>query len=367
MQPDLLPPKPDPITYGYVAREKPTDCSEEALIARCRLRGSSAVTLVWSPESERMVPPAALPFLHGALRERTRRSIHDNLGLALLFLVIYGLPLLLGGGSVRENEWQLLLLLSFAVIPLVEGWWQLRQWRQVTPEILAAEVASARYAFWIWRQRKVVAWFLLAIIAVVFGFQIIGGFEASIKEAGLTRIGLQMRDAYRFLTAGLLHGGVFHFLMNAAALFVLGVGVEALIGGAGLALVFTASALGGSALSFVCTAQTTVGASGGIMGLVGCLAVLGFRFRKILPPRFGHQMVYAVFLTALTGFAAHDVIDNAAHAGGLLTGAALGWILIRRQTTLPLHLPRVVQWAGYLSLALLIAAAALIAGLLFHR
>jgi hypothetical protein len=92
------------------------------------------------------------------------------------------------------------------------------------------------------------------------------------------------------------------------------------------------------------------------VGLVGCLAILGFHFRKILSPNFGWQVAYAVLITALTGIMADSVIDNAAHAGGAFGGAVLGWALFQGHRTLPLRPPPEVQWAGRASVALILLA-----------
>jgi len=364
-QPDLLPAKPQADSYGYVLRGVATSCSRDTLIERCKIWSAPQTTLVWSPEVDRLVPAMELPILQDSLRERARQNIHRNLRVAVFSLVAYSVPALLSGGG-RAFEMQLFLLLSFGVLPLADGWWELRRLRQETAETLAGKIASCRYAVWISAQRRGISYTLLAIIVFVFVLQMIGGLHESIRRAGLTKTGLHSYDAYRFLTATLMHGGVMHLLMNGLALFFLGIALEALIGSVGLCLLFTASALGGSALSFACSAQTTVGASGGIMGLLGCLVVFGFRYRKILPPKFGSQMIYAVFLTALTGFVARHVIDNAAHAGGLLTGAAVGWLLARNRNTLPLRPSPVAQWAGHVSLSLLLAAAIFLGFLLFY-
>jgi len=364
-QPDLLPEKPQGDSYGYVLRNVATSCSRETLIERCQIWTAPQTTLVWAPEADRLVPAMELPILQDALRERERQNIHRNLRIAAFSLFVYSVPTLLSDGG-RAFEMQLFLLLSFGVLPLADGWWELRRLRDETAETLAGKIASARYSLWMSAQRRGLTHTLLAILVFVFVLQMTGGLRESIQRAGLTKTGLHSHDAYRFLTATLMHGGVMHLLMNGLALFFLGIALEALIGSAGLSLLFTASALGGSALSFVCSAQTTVGASGGIMGLLGCLVVFGFRYRKILPPKSGSQMIYAVFLTALTGFVARHVIDNAAHAGGLLTGVAVGWLLARNRNTLPLRPSPLAQWAGHFSLSLLLAAALFIGFLLFY-
>lgn len=262
-------------------------------------------------------------------------------------------------------EYQFLLLLSFAILPLAEGWRQLHQLRRETPADLIAQTVSARYGIWTNRQPREATWLLTAVILVVFVLQLVYGLNDSIARAGLTKIGLHPHDAYRFLTGPLMHGGVMHLLMNGVTLFVLGIAVEALLDGPGVALIFVVSALGGSAFSFFLTSQSSVGASGGIMGLLGALAVFGFHFRHILPPKFGRQMIYAVFLTALTGLAARHVIDNAAHAGGLITGAALGGVLVRSHSNLPIDLSRSFRWAGLFAIVLVFAAAAIIIKLLW--
>lgn len=362
--PDLLPPKPSDGTYGYMEKDRPTECSQETLIKRCRQTANSQSMLVWAPESPRIVPAIELPFLHDAIREQTRAAMRDTLKWACLCVVLYGLPAILAAGS-RRFEYQLLMLLSMGVIPLAESWWQLRQLRYNAPEVLAMKAASARYAVWMGRQRATTTHVLLAVIVLVFVVQLIDGLGDSIPRAGLTKSGWELRDFTRPLTATLMHGNFMHLLMNAIMLFYCGGAVEALLGRAGLALIFTASALGGSAFSLAFTEKTSVGASGGIMGLLGCLAVLGVHFRKSLPPRYGRQMLYGIFLTGVTGFVARQIIDNAAHAGGLLVGVVLGGLLVHAQSSLPVPPPPTARWIGRMAFALVVAGAVYIGLLVF--
>lgn len=70
------------------------------------------------------------------------------------------------------------------------------------------------------------------------------------------------------------------------------------------------------------------------MGVIGFLAVLGFRRRAHLPEGFGKLMLQNLGYTALLGIVGFYVIDNAAHAGGLVAGALIGALFIPRETPL---------------------------------
>ena len=70
----------------------------------------------------------------------------------------------------------------------------------------------------------------------------------------------------------------------------------------------------------------SIGASGGIMGLIGYLAIYGYRRRRQLPPDFLKSMLINIgFITAF-GLIAYQIIDNFAHIGGFLTGAVYGFV-----------------------------------------
>ena len=368
MRPDLLPEKPDAESYGYIFQDNPVKCTREELMKRVRLQNAPQVALVWAPEVTRLVPAIELPFLLETVCEGIRKRITTNQTIAAFSAVVWGLPVLLslGAGGGRNFQWQFMLMLSFGIIPMAEGWWELRRLRDRRPETISGRVASARYALWVRRQDRTVTWILVGVIVLVFFLELGRGLEFSINRAGLIKTGFHASDSYRFLTAALLHVNVMHVFMNAISLFILGMVMEGLVGGPAMALIFTFSALCGNACSFHFTSQTSAGASGGIMGLVGCLAVLGFHFRKILPPKFGWQMAYAVLITAFTGVIAHSVIDNAAHAGGAVGGAVLGWALFQGHQTLPLRPPPEAQWAGRASIALILLAALFIIGLMLR-
>jgi rhomboid protease GluP len=85
----------------------------------------------------------------------------------------------------------------------------------------------------------------------------------------------------------------------------------------------------------------SIGASGGIVGFIGYLAVFGYRRKQQLPPDFLKRVMINIAFIALLGALAYQMIDNAAHLGGLLAGAAYGFVQIPRRLE---EDPREVNW-----------------------
>ena len=71
------------------------------------------------------------------------------------------------------------------------------------------------------------------------------------------------------MTAGFLHGGLLHIGMNSWVLFDLGAQVEEVYGASRLIVVYFMATVFGFLLSTFWTAALSVGASAGIMGLIG--------------------------------------------------------------------------------------------------
>ena len=75
---------------------------------------------------------------------------------------------------------------------------------------------------------------------------------------------------WRLLTCGWLHAGILHWLLNAAGVAALGVGVERAFGWWRTAVIYLLSALAGAlASALFLPGVLSVGASGGVFGLIG--------------------------------------------------------------------------------------------------
>jgi membrane associated rhomboid family serine protease len=151
-------------------------------------------------------------------------------------------------------------------------------------------------------------------------------FDRLAKDNGAIREG----EVWRLLTAGLVHGGALHLVMNAAVLSNVGAFVERLLGAPRILAVLWGGVLAGSLASFATNPQRSVGISGGLFALVGALLVVGIRHRRALPPPARRMLVRApveiIVLNVALGLVL-PVIDNAAHLGGLAAGVVLGLVL----------------------------------------
>lgn len=140
-------------------------------------------------------------------------------------------------------------------------------------------------------------------------------------------------EYWRLLTAMFLHGNLVHILFNGFALFALGPEAERIYGTPRFLTIYFLAGIAGSIASYAFSASPSVGASGAIFGLIGCLAMFYYTARRILGD-FGRMqlqsMIAIIVINLLLGFSAATVIDNYAHVGGLLGGALVGWLLAPR-------------------------------------
>lgn len=154
---------------------------------------------------------------------------------------------------------------------------------------------------------------------------ILYGGETSILLAGFVKPAFLDGEYWRILTGMQLHIGLIHLLFNCYALYVLGKLIEILSNRAHLVIVFLLAGIGGNILSLIFMPDAaSAGASGGILGFLGYLAVYGYKRRKILPPDFLKNMLFNIGFIALYGIMLYRVIDNFGHLGGVLTGALYG-------------------------------------------
>ncbi|MEM1117968.1 MAG: rhomboid family intramembrane serine protease [Bacteroidota bacterium] len=146
---------------------------------------------------------------------------------------------------------------------------------------------------------------------------------------------------WQLVTTAFLHGGIWHLVFNMYGLFLFGAGVERTLGQRRFLILYVGAVLGAGLLQLAVVSAPfvagvgspsifpTVGASGGLLGVVAACAILFPRDEiYIIPFPFPIQMRWLaagyVVLDLLGGFGAYNSrIAHFAHLGGFATGALM--------------------------------------------
>ena len=196
--------------------------------------------------------------------------------------------------------------------------------------------------------RPVVTIVLLAALVVIFvpmalsqqindQFLLWGSIVKQIRYPDGSLHGILYGEWWRLITGTFLHAGILHIALNGYALYLIGMELKSLFGRQRFVVVYAISGLAGSVASFAFTPFNVpgVGASGAIFGLIGALGVY-FGIHRRLYGRMGTaqfwNIIVVIVLNLGIGLSGIFPIDNSAHIGGLLAGAAVGFVLCPRYT-----------------------------------
>jgi rhomboid protease GluP len=146
--------------------------------------------------------------------------------------------------------------------------------------------------------------------------------EAGIETGAAIRV---YHQYYRLITAGFLHGGWLHILMNCWVLWDLGAQVEELYGAPRMTVFYFLSTVAGFLTCAYWNPQApTLGASAGLFGLIGAMIALGVRTRnsmgQAIRAHYIRWAIYGLLFGLLPG------ISNAAHLGGLAAGFGVAYL-----------------------------------------
>ncbi|CAN5135933.1 rhomboid family intramembrane serine protease [soil metagenome] len=157
---------------------------------------------------------------------------------------------------------------------------------------------------------------------------------------------------WRMLTAMFLHAGVLHIALNMYGIYLFGSLIESAFGTARFLLIYFVSGLMASVTSFTFSdpRSLSVGASGALFGLLGAWVVYNYRRRS--SPLASANLQWALMLLGINLVLGFSIarIDNFAHLGGLVAGAACGALA---EGFGPPNVRRLVQTSGFVGLILL--------------
>ncbi len=131
---------------------------------------------------------------------------------------------------------------------------------------------------------------------------------------------------WRLITAGFLHAGTLHILMNSWVMFDLGTNVEQFYGTSRMLVIYFVSNVTGFLASTFWSASYSVGASAALFGLIGAMIAFGVKDRTALGAQVKAMYVRWAIYMLLFGFLLWGIIDQAAHIGGLVGGFAVAYL-----------------------------------------
>ncbi|HEY3234190.1 MAG TPA: rhomboid family intramembrane serine protease [Polyangiaceae bacterium] len=142
---------------------------------------------------------------------------------------------------------------------------------------------------------------------------------------------LTRQEPWRYLSAMFVHSGLLHIFFNGTALWDFGRATERRLGSARFVIVFILTGVAGFVLSELwyswrAVAATTLGASGGLFGLIGCL--IGYLYAR-KDPVWKDFLIRVVVFSAILAIALP--VNNAAHFGGFACGVPLGYLFYRER------------------------------------
>jgi rhomboid protease GluP len=146
----------------------------------------------------------------------------------------------------------------------------------------------------------------------------------------------QGHEWWRLLTAGFLHGGLTHILMNGWVLMDLGAQVEVIYGPARLIVLYVVTTIAGFLLSAWWSPVLSIGASAALFGFIGAMIALGVAnpssLGKMIQGQYTRWAIiglaygFVPIILNLFGINLGINLDNAAHVGGLAAGFGLGYV-----------------------------------------
>jgi membrane associated rhomboid family serine protease len=194
------------------------------------------------------------------------------------------------------------------------------QVRQVSFGRLGSGAATATYV-------------LIALNAIAFVAEILAGGGAAslegggrlIRDGGLNAIAVDTDgEWWRIVTAGFLHAGPFHLLLNMFALYILGSLLEPAVGTTRFVAIYVVSLLAGSCGALVLDPTAlTVGASGAVFGLMSATFIMA---RRRGLEDLASQIGIYVLINLVFTFSVPN-ISVGGHIGGLIGGGVAALVV----------------------------------------
>jgi len=183
--------------------------------------------------------------------------------------------------------------------------------------------------------RQGIIWLIVAI-AIAFGIEIatnsVGNDSALLKLGALPDNGQLHGEFWRIATYSFLHFNWLHLILNVGLLFWIGRIVEQQVGTGRGALIYFVSVLCSAAVILLAhnwhpKEGATVGASGGVFGLLGAALIISYRQNA------DNRLRRSLWIVLAVGFGVSLLpdISMAGHIGGIIGGVPIALLLSMRR------------------------------------
>ena len=330
-------PKENDINYAYIdhKQNKIIEVSDEEALYDAVYDQEGKIDLVAIPEHKEFILFGTTAKQLKELNRWKLKKVKQEFNVPL-FITVLSLIVLFITFDDSEDFWmtsQFLRfgLIIFGILPLVQAGWEYIQLKNFRDKNLLGEFENIRFSYCLAQNQNQFSIILPVLLVIIFLAQLSHGFEGVIEAYALVKLKVREGEIWRAFSCIFLHGNLLHIFFNAVSLYLLSLLYLKLNNYLNFAILFIFSGLVGSMFSILLYPETTsVGASGGIMGLIGYLSAVALRFRDIFPRSFAKSLITAIVYIAFLGILGYDFIDNGAHLGGLIAGILIGLITSRK-------------------------------------
>jgi len=141
-------------------------------------------------------------------------------------------------------------------------------------------------------------------------------------------VGEKPTQWYRFITAIFLHSGILHLFFNLTFQIRTGIDMEKDFGSWRIGIIYMATGIFGFVFGAYNSVVPSVGCSGALYGLIGCLFLDLIQSWKIIVNPWRELVKMLIVIVASLSIGLCHFIDNSAHVGGFVSGILTGLIFL---------------------------------------
>ena len=145
----------------------------------------------------------------------------------------------------------------------------------------------------------------------------------------MSKVLINEGQVWRLLTYAFLHAGLVHIACNMYSLYIIGPQIQQIYGTKKYLIIYIITCITSSSLSYFMSASSiSVGASGGIFGLMGALLAFAIIERHKIEKKYLSSLIQIIVINLFIGLSIKN-IDNFGHVGGLVGGIVVGYSIYR--------------------------------------